>query len=68
MASTSTCLNFDRTTEAAFAFFRTVFGTEFIGPIDHMGDVPTQPVHPALSGEDAQWWSTSACRSPVATS
>ena len=54
MASTSTYLNFDRTTEAAFTFYRTVFGTDFIGPIARMGDLPTQPGVPPLGADDAQ--------------
>ncbi len=33
MARTSTYLNFDGKTEEAFNFYRTVFGTEFTGPI-----------------------------------
>lgn len=33
MARVSTYLNFARDTEAAFAFYRSVFGTEYATPI-----------------------------------
>jgi PhnB protein len=33
MAKVSTYLNFVRNTEAAFQFYKSVFKTEFIGPI-----------------------------------
>jgi PhnB protein len=52
VARTSTYLNFTRTTEAAFNFYKTVFGTEFVAPIARMGDVPTQPGQPEMSAED----------------
>lgn len=40
MASVSTYLNFDGTTEAAFTFYASVFGTEFSAPIVRMSDSP----------------------------
>lgn len=43
MATTSLYLNFNRNTEEAFLFYRSVFGGEFIGDIARMGDVPTMP-------------------------
>ncbi|HEY6876703.1 MAG TPA: VOC family protein [Polyangiales bacterium] len=49
MASVSTYLNFNGNTEAAFQFYRSVFKTEFGGPIARMGDAPTMPGQPALS-------------------
>jgi PhnB protein len=49
MARTSTYLNFMGKTEEAFRFYSSVFGTEFIGPIARMGDVPAGPGMPALS-------------------
>lgn len=52
MASTSTYLNFDRTTEAAFTFYKSVFGTEFAGPIARFSDVPSQPGMPEPSAAD----------------
>ena len=42
MASVSTYLNFTRETEAAFLFYKSVFGTEFAGPIMRFKDVPAQ--------------------------
>ena len=47
MARTSTYLNFPGTTEAAFRFYASVFGTE-LSPIARMGDVPSAPGMPAL--------------------
>ena len=40
MARVSTYLNFTRSTEEAFTFYKSVFGTEFVQPIARMGDVP----------------------------
>ena len=51
MAKTSTYLNFNGTTEAAFTFYKSVFGTEFDG-LMRMGDVPPQEGQPGLSDED----------------
>lgn len=52
MAKVSIYLNFNRTTEAAFLFYREVFGTEFIGEIARMGDVPPSEGVPPLAEED----------------
>ena len=52
MASVSTYLNFERSTEEAFTFYKSVFGTEFAGPIMRHGDVPSQEGMPQLSDED----------------
>ena len=52
MASVSTYLNFERSTEEAFTFYKSVFGTEFAGPIMRHGDVPSQEGMPVLSDED----------------
>jgi PhnB protein len=49
MASTSTYLNFPRSTEAAFTFYKTVFGTEFSAPIARFKDIPPQPGQPPLA-------------------
>lgn len=52
MASVSTYLNFDGTTEEAFLFYKSVFGNEFDGDgITRMGDVPLEPGQPELSDE-----------------
>jgi len=40
MAKVSTYLNFARETEAAFNFYKSAFGTEFVGKINRMGEVP----------------------------
>jgi PhnB protein len=49
MARTSTYLNFMGNTEEAFNFYRSVFKSEFFGPVRRMGDVPTGPGMPQLS-------------------
>ena len=54
MAQTSTYLNFDRTTEAAFNFYKSVFGTEFVGGIMRHADVPVPDGQPGPSDEDKQ--------------
>ena len=40
MAQTSTYLMFEGETEAAFTFYKSVFGTEFSAPFFRHGDVP----------------------------
>jgi PhnB protein len=52
MSKTSIYLNFNRNTEEAFNFYKTVFGTEFVSPIDRMGDSPADSNQPQLSEED----------------
>ena len=42
MARVSTYLNFSRHTEEAFLFYKSVFGTEFLGDFKRLGQVPTQ--------------------------
>jgi PhnB protein len=54
MAQTSTYLNFARGTEEAFTFYKSVFGTEFLGDIMRHGDVPLPEGAPELSDEDKQ--------------
>ncbi len=49
MARVSTYVNFLGNTEEAFEFYRAVFGTEYIGTIARMGDVPSNPDVPPLS-------------------
>ena len=51
MASVGTYLNFNRNTEEAFNFYKSVFGGEFAGGIMRMGDAPSDPNMP-LSGAD----------------
>lgn len=52
MARVSTYLNFPRNTEEAFAFYKTVFGTEYSCHIARFKDVPPQPGQPLLPEED----------------
>ena len=49
MSRVSTYLNFMGTTEEAFAFYGSVFGTEVTGEIVRMGDMPGDPNGPGLS-------------------
>ena len=50
MASVSTYLNFVRNTEEAFNFYKTVFGTEFIGDgFMRFRDIPPSETMPPLS-------------------
>jgi PhnB protein len=52
MAQVSTYLNFPRSTEEAFNFYKTVFGGEFIGGIFRFRDMPPSGNNPALPEED----------------
>lgn len=52
MARTSTYLNFQGTTEAAFNFYKMVFGTEFSTPMGRFSDVPAQPGQPPMNESD----------------
>jgi PhnB protein len=54
MASVSTYLNFNRTTEQAFEFYRSIFGGEFEGGIHRMGDAPAMPGQPPMADADKQ--------------
>jgi PhnB protein len=54
MARVSTYLNFMGNTEEAFEFYRKVFGTDYLGPIQRMGDGPADPTGPALSDAEKQ--------------
>ena len=51
MARTSTYLNFPRSTEAAFAFYKTVFQTEYTGPIHRFDSVPPNPEQPLADAD-----------------
>ncbi len=49
MARTSTYLHFsDRKAEEAFTFYKSVFGTEFTGPIVRFGDLPGMEGQPEI--------------------
>jgi PhnB protein len=52
MPRVSTYLNFARSTEEAFVFYRSVFGGEFAGPIHRFGDIPAEPGQPPLAEAD----------------
>ncbi len=52
MARVSTYLNFTRSTEEAFLFYKEAFQTEFNGPIMRFGEAPPQPGAPPMSEED----------------
>ncbi len=52
MARVSTYLNFARSTEVAFNFYRSVFGGDFTGPIRRFSEIPRTPGQPEVSSED----------------
>ena len=52
MARVSTYLNFPRTTEEAFTFYKSIFGGEFQGGINRFSEVPSQEGQPPMSEED----------------
>lgn len=54
MARVSTYLNFMGRTAEAFEFYRSVFGTEYLGEVQRMGDVPAGPGMPELSEAEQQ--------------
>lgn len=53
MARVSTWFHFAGNAEEAFLFYKSVFRTEFVGPIKRFGDLPTQPGQPPLSAKEA---------------
>ncbi len=67
MSRVSTYLNFRGTTEEAFAFYASVFGTEFSVPIMRMGDMPPPPGAPRCPNTNWPRSCTSNCRSSAAT-
>ncbi len=52
MARVSTYLNFSRSTEEAFLFYKSVFRTEFSVPIARFRDMPPGPGQPPLAEAD----------------
>ena len=52
MAAVSIYLNFLGKTEEAFNFYKSVFNSDFSGPLMRMKDIPAQPGMPPLSEED----------------
>ncbi len=53
MSRVSTYLNFKGSTEAAFTFYRSVFGGDFNGDIHRYGQMPPAPGQPPLSDATA---------------
>lgn len=51
MAKVSTYLNFKNSTEEAFNFYKSVFGTEFDGGLNRFSDMPDDPNHPLTEEE-----------------
>jgi PhnB protein len=49
MSRVSTYLNFMGDAEDAFNFYKSVFGTDFDGPVTRMGDMPSGPGAPEIS-------------------
>ncbi|MGO9342729.1 MAG: VOC family protein [Acidimicrobiales bacterium] len=54
MARVSTYLNFEGNAAEALEFYRSVFGTDYVVPIQRMGDVPSGAGSPALSEAELQ--------------
>ncbi len=54
MTAISTYLNFARSTEEAFTFDKTAFGTEFVNCIMRRGDVPAPEAQSKPSDDDKQ--------------
>lgn len=52
MAKVSTYLNFNRNTEEAFNFYKTVFRSEFVNGILRFRDIPSSPDMPELPEAD----------------
>ena len=52
MARVSTYLNFMGKTEEAFAFYRSVFGTEYLSPIMRLGEAPSDPGMPTMTDDE----------------
>jgi PhnB protein len=52
MATVSTYLNFANQTEEAFNFYKSVFGTEFLGEIMRFKDIPPTEGMPPLPESD----------------
>lgn len=52
MARVSTYLNFSRSTEEAFQFYKSVFGGEFTGGIHRFAEVPQTEGTPPISEAD----------------
>ena len=54
MARTSLYLHFPGNVEEAFNFYRSIFRTEFVGPITRFGDLPRSPGEPPMPEDQAK--------------
>lgn len=54
MARVSTYLNFPRSTEEAFLFYKSVFGGDFSAPIARFKDIPSDPDQAPISAADGE--------------
>lgn len=54
MANVGTYLNFEGNTEAAFNFYKSIFGGDFINGIARFGDIPMAEGMPAFSEAEKQ--------------
>jgi len=52
MARVSTYLNFPRSTEEAFLFYKNVFRSEFTTPVMRFKDIPSHPDQPPVAEAD----------------
>jgi len=52
MAKTHTYLNFSRNTEDAFNFYKSVFGGDFVGKVNRLGEVPIQEGQTPIAEDD----------------
>ena len=52
MSTVGTYLNFPRSTEEAFNFYKSVFGGEFQGGINRFKDIPAAPGMPPIAEAD----------------
>ncbi len=52
MATVSVYLNFNRETEAAFEFYKSVFKTDYLGEINRFGGMPQVEGMPSTAEED----------------
>ena len=52
MANVSIYLNFQGNTKEAFDYYKSVFKSEYAGPVMYMKDTPPQPGMPALSEKE----------------
>ncbi|MCA9757906.1 MAG: VOC family protein [Candidatus Eisenbacteria bacterium] len=52
MSSVSTYLNFNGNTAEAFEFYKSVFGTDFAGPVMRMSDIPPTEGMPPVAEAD----------------